>query len=221
MIDEIIEAINEKKYDFLYKKLDPTYATAIFPKQENFEKYMEALTAGCNDFTCNYYDVQYYGYQCQLISQSQGVKFEIQMEPANNYTDYYFSPRKDLVETREKYVTFSVNGIIGVIEYEFVCGDTIEYITNLKNNTNRSITCNFSESTAQVNDWGYLIESKLISPVTELSLAAGESKDVTFVFDVKSTDDLRPDFLNFICKVGENTKTARVYISSYEDDIGI
>ena len=221
MIDEVLNAINTKEYALLYSKLKALYVDSMFPTQEKFEKYIDSITYGAIDYTCTYYNAEYYGYECLFTSVSQGTKIEIQISQLNNFSDYEVSFRADLIEINERPQVFYLNGISGVIDYEFVCESTLEYSASITNTTKQAITCSFGESTAIGIRRGRELQNKIISPVDDITIAAGESKDITFVFDVKSTETIKPTYLNISCKIGEKTESTKLYVDSLEDDIGL
>ncbi|MBO5178812.1 MAG: hypothetical protein J6B87_00475 [Clostridia bacterium] len=221
LIDEVLEAINTKNYTLLYSKLDYLYIDSKFPTQKDFEDYINSITYGATDYTCTYYNAEYYGYECLFTSKSQETRFEIKINPSYDFLDYKLTFRKDLIGISERLTTFYVNGITGIIEYEYECKDSLEYITTIQNTSKKSITCSFSESTAESDYRGTAIHYKLISPTENLNLAPGEEKEIVFVFDVKSTENIRPSYLNISCNVDEKTETDVIYVDSIEDDIGL
>lgn len=220
-IDEILNAINTKNYNLLYSKLNYIYVDSIFTTQEKFEEYMNSIMYGATDYTCTYYNAEYYGYECLLTSVSQGTEIELQIKQINDFSDYEISFRKDLVEINERLKPFYTNGISGIIEYEFVCKDTLEYSAIIMNNTKKPITCSFGESVAIANFRGSELKYKLITPIENLIIEAGKSENITFVFDIKSTESVRPSYIDISCKVGEKVAVDRIYVDPTEDDIGL
>lgn len=219
MIDEVIEAINTKNYTLLYSKLYDMYKESEFSTAEKFEEHLNALTYGATDYACTYYKGEFYGYECLLTSQSQGTIIEFLIEPNDEFSDYTFSPRKDIIEIRNRPVTFYVNGVSGIIDYEYKCKDTLEFVATIKNNTNKKISCSFGESTAMSNYRGTPNYYKLILPSENLNLSAGEEKKITFVFDVRATETIRPSYLNISCEIDGKIETNKIYIDPVEDDI--
>lgn len=218
LIDEVINALNTKNYTLLYSKLNYLYVDAMFSNQEDFNEYVENITYGATDYTCLQYNAKYYGYECILTSESQNTTVEIQISPLNEeFSEYELSFRKDLVDVNERLKNFYVSGISGMIEYEFECANTLEYIGTIRNTTKNNITCSFGDSNAE----SYFGKYKLISPTSDLVISAGETKDITFVFDVASTVDIRPHVLNIYCKIGEKVENVQVFVDTSEDDIGI
>ena len=219
LIDNVINAINEKNYELLYSKLNYLYVDAMFPTQEKFNEYVESITYGASDYTCLQYNAKYYGYECILTSKSQNTTVEIQISPLNEFSDYELSFRKDLIDVAERQVVFYVSGLSSIVKYELECANTLEYVVTMKNVTNKDITCNFSESTAEADYRGTSIYYKLLSPTTDITIPKGKSADVTFVFDINSTERRRPYFMNVSCKIGEKIENAKVIVDSSDDGI--
>lgn len=218
-IDDVTEAINVKDYAHLYSKLNYLYADAFFPTQEKFAEHLAAITYGATDYTCTQYNVKYYGYECVLTSESQGTKIEIQIKAIENYTNYELALRKDLISVAERNAVFYVNGLSGIIKYEVKCANTLEYNGVLISTEKNDVTCDFSESVAISNSAGTLVEYKLQSPNTEFIIPKDSSKDITFVFNISSTDTKRPKYLDLSCKIGEKTKITTVNVDSSDDGI--
>ena len=221
LIDNVINAINAKNYDLLYSKMNHEHAKLLFSTQEAFNEYIESMTYGVSDYTCIQYNAKYYGYECIFASKSQNTNLELQIKPINDYSDYEVSFRKDLIDVTERFGTFYINGLSGMLKYELECANTLEYVVDITNTTNKDITCNLSDSNAEADYRGTSIYYKLLSPTSDITIPKNKSKEITFVFDISSTQNKRPYYINVSSKIGEKVDSAKVIVDSSEDDIGI
>lgn len=219
LIDNVINAINAKNYDLLYSKMNHEHAKILFSTQEAFNEYIESMTYGVSDYTCIQYNAKYYGYECIFASKSQNTNLELQIKPINDYSDYEVSFRKDLIDVTERFGTFYINGLSGMLKYELICSNTLEYVATITNTTNKDITFNLSESTAEADYRGSSIYYKLLSPCMDITIPKGKTKDITFVFDVSSTERRRPYYMNVSCKIGEKIGTEKVMVDSSDDGV--
>lgn len=215
-IDEVLNAINTKDYSWLYSRIDKDYLEIMFSSQKEFENHMSALTNGATDYTCEYYDVKYYGNECVLISESGGNKIEVEIEyTLGNENDYQLTFEKGIISVEKKYGRiFSTSDIVGVLDYEILCNNSLDFIFKLKNNGKKSIECSFADSKLS-SEYG---EYKLKQPKDTITIGAGQEKSVRFSFDIRSTTIIRPNQMYISCVIDEKEYTDSILIDFSDDE---
>lgn len=215
-IDEVLKAINAKDYSWLYSRLDKEYAELMFASEKEFEEYLTSITKGVTDYTCEYYDVKYYGNECSFISNSDGEKIEVEIEYIQGDQKYQITFEKGIISIEKKYGRMFYTGdIVGVLDYEILCNNSLDFMFKLKNTGKKTIECSFANSTIS-SDYG---EYRLKLPQEKITIASGATKEVRFSFDIKDSVIIRPDDLDVVCTIGEKEYTDNISIDFSDDSM--
>lgn len=216
-IDEVLHAINSEDYAWLYSKSDKKYLEIMFSTEKEFEEHMKSLTNGATDYICEYYDVKYYGNECVFSSASGGNEIEVEIEYIlEEENNYQLTFEKGIISIEKKYGRiFSTSDIVGVLDYEILCNNSLDFIFKLKNNGKKSIECSFADSTVS-SDYK---EYRLKKPEENIVIGAGQEKIVRFSFDIKNMVIVRPNKLNISCFIGEKEYTDTMLIDFSEDGL--
>ena len=217
MIDEVIKNLNERNYSEIYSKFSFDYKQSYFPTEEHLTEYLDATLLDAKDYSCEYYDGKYHGYECLISSASQGNSFKIKIVPLENFIDYELVLRTDLVSVDERDANFYINGLSCKVIYEEKCTNTLEFIIEMENSTKNTVTTSFMGSDVEVNFRGNARKYSLTSPAEEVTVKPKEKKKVRFIFDIKGVETPRPSQMNVIAKTGEKEYNARVGIDFSND----
>lgn len=214
-IDEVLKAINDKDYSWLYTRLDKQYKELMFPTEEEFKGYLNSVTSGATDYTCEYYDIKYYGNEAKFVSPTVGQRLEVKLEYTNDEQKYNLMFEEGIISIeRRNGRIFYTNGIVGTLNYEIQCNNTMDYIFTLKNSTNKSVECSFVNSKLSAR----YDEGEIISPKDTIELKAGEEEKVRFSFNTRSMAGVIPEQLNISCTIDEKEYTDTVRVNFTEDD---
>lgn len=217
MIDEVLEKINKRDYSGLYIKLSSVYAESQFSGEEDFKDFLDITLLDGTDYVCEFYDAKYHGYECAITSKTQDNSLRIKLVPYNDFSDYELTFRTDIVSGEKRAQLFSVASLSCKILYEFKCVDTLEFVVSIENLTNQTMNVSFNNSNVEANYRGSAIKYALSSPTDELIIKPKETKKVTFVFNIKGTEVIRPSYMNILCQINGKEYTSRINID-YSDN---
>ncbi len=216
MIDEVLEKLNKRDYSGLYAKLSLAYAESQSIDEDAFKNFLDITLLDETDYICEFYDAKYHGYECLITSKAGNISFRLKILPINDFSDYELTFRTDIISGEERMQMFSIASVKCEILYEIKCTDTLEFIVSMKNPTNNSMKISLVGSNVESNYRGTALPYELSSPTDEIILKPNETKKVTFVFNIKGTEVIRPSYMNIISQINGKEYNLRINID-YSD----
>ena len=143
----------------------------------------------------------------------------MQVIPNEEYSDYNITMNVEAIGTiKEMSNVFLLDGIRSEIVYELSCANSLEFSIEMKNTTQKTLECNFENSSVESTRRGRAVEYELVSPKENVILLPGQKKRVSFIFNISDKEDPRPNSLNMRAVINGKKVEFSVYIENDEYD---
>lgn len=217
-IDEIVEKLNQKKYEELYAMLKKEYKDYLCGNDiEKFKKYIDSeFDSNCY---CLNYRITYYGCFLNLAFEgNEDKKLEIQLQnyKADSDEENMLLFFDDIVEIMEITDSFQTPEIVVAQRFLLKYEDKTTVNVSLRNKTSSIQTVDLKNSKLLITK---LPDTKVFNTIgnAEITLSSKESKSISIDFDYSNNSAFYPDVVAFSVKVGNTFYQYNLYMKVDED----
>lgn len=218
-IEIILNEINQRDFDALYKRLDDNSKKHIYPDIEVFKKELSDKTQEYS-YVCDGYIADYYGYSCFFYPENMHVNnskysFEFIIKLYKD-TDEIVLIADNLLDVKENTIYYYYDNFNMIFKKEKLYINETGYELDFVNTSKSNVKIDFYNiyATKIFNGYEY---PEYLNYTKTITIKPGETKTIEFKFDAYSYNSLKPTWLSFDMNINGKIQKANIVVEKAKD----